>query len=109
MSVKLNEDALARLLNFDNGAVGLDVRRRAENVAAIAALNASGDIIGIRSHALLSGLEVSVRSGPDGPVATVGTSAMSTWNGRPFSYPAYHDQVTGRPWLTEALEQGFDL
>ena len=106
--VTLNESALVALLESDIGPVGRDIRRRAENVGAIAALNASGDMVNIRSHALLSGLTVEVESSPDGPRGIVKTDAFSTWGGRPFSYPAYLDQ-TYRPWLSRALADGFDL
>ena len=108
MAVVLNEPALTFLLESDQGPVGRDMTRRAENVGAIAALNASGDILGIRSHDLLSGLTVEPESNPDGARAVVKTTAMHEWHGAPFSYPAYHDQ-TGRPWLTQALRDGFDL
>lgn len=108
MTVVLNETALAFLLESDVGPVGRDIRRRAENVGAIAALNASGDMVNIRSHALLGGLEVEVVSSPDGPRGIVKTDAMSTWHGSPFSYPAYLDQ-TYRPWLSSALRDGYIL
>lgn len=108
MAATLNEAALAILLESDVGPVGQDMLRRAQNVGAIAALNASGDIIGIRSHRLVGDLTVEAESNPDGARAIVKTGAMSTWHGAPFSYPAYHDQ-TGRPWLTSALRDGYDL
>jgi hypothetical protein len=107
--VKLNETALVALLESDTGPVARDIRRRAENIGAIAAQNASGDMVNIRSHALLGGLTVGeVEVGPTGPQVVVGTDAMSTWHGQPFSYPAYLDQ-TYRPWLSSALRDGFDI
>ena len=109
MTVRLNEAALQLLLESEAGPVGRDIRRRAENVGALAAMNASGDVIGIRSHSLLGGLTVEVESGSDGVRGIVKTDAMSDWHGQPFSYPAYHDQVTGRPWLSEALRDGHNL
>jgi hypothetical protein len=107
-SWRLNEAGLRRLLERPTGPVGQELVDRAERVTAAAARNSGSPQpgIGIRSGALDSGIHYEIEVGP--PMrATVGTNAMSTWNGRPFSYPAYHDQVTGRPWLTGALREVF--
>lgn len=101
-SWRLNEPGLRRLLESPLGAVGQDLQRRAENVVTLATLRASGPVIGIRSGALHSGIRYEIENGPT-MRAKIDTDAMSTWNGRPFSYPAYHDQTQGRPWLSGAL------
>lgn len=106
--IRLNEVALSVLLESPTGPVGRDMLRRAENVADIARLKASGDVIGIRSTDLFTGIDARVEATVNGPIGTVSTDAMSDWHGRPFSYPAWHDQ-NGRPWLTDALRDGFDL
>ena len=100
MTVTLNEVALKALLESENGPIGRDLRRRAENVTARAEQNASGPIIGIRTGNLHSGIRYEIQ---DGPVATIGTDA----NKRGFFYPAFWDR-SGRPWLTEALREGFN-
>jgi hypothetical protein len=107
MTVVVNEAALGFLLNSTNGPVGREVARRAAAVVEVAEQNASGTVIGIESRALLSGIFAHVSGTVDGARAVVGTDAMSSWHGQPFSYPAYHDQVTGRPWLTQALREVF--
>jgi hypothetical protein len=116
-TVTLNEAAIARLLNSTVGPVGRDIARRADNVATLASQNASGPVIGIESGRLLAGIRVRLEGTPDGVQAVVSTDATAydssgaqrLWNGQPFSYPAYHDQVTGRPWLTQALRDGISL
>ena len=104
MSVKLNPPALRFFLDSEAGPVGQDLHKRAETVTALATQNAEGQIIGIESGALHSGIRFEIREDADGLLAIVGTDAEK--NG--FSYPAYWDR-NGRPWLTEALRDGFDL
>lgn len=103
MTVRINEAGF-RLFTGELGPVGRDLRRRAETITAIAEVNASGDIIGIESGALHSGVRYEIREGPEGIEAVIGTDA----NRDGFSYPAYWDQ-NGRPWLTSALRDGLDL
>lgn len=121
MAARLNESAVRLLLDSPVGAVGRDLQRRAENVTRLATLRASiysgdGPTLGIRSGALHSSISYQIEADALGLRATIGTNAMSTWHGRPFSYPSYHD-VAGegtppiggrRPWLTGAL-RAFDL
>lgn len=102
--IRLNEPGLRLLLDSELGPVGRDLRRRAEAVVTQADINASGDIIGIESGALHSGVRYEIQSGPEGLEAVVGTDA----NKDGFSYPAWHDQ-NGRPWLTSALRDAFDI
>lgn len=103
MTVRLNQAALRLFLESEVGPVGRDLRRRAENVVAQADVNASGDIIGIESGALHSGVRYEIREAENGLEAIIGTDA----NKAGFSYPAWHDQ-NGRPWLTSALRDAFD-
>lgn len=103
MTVRINEAGF-RLFTSELGPVGRDLRRRAETVTALAEQNASGDIIGIESGALHSGVRYEIREGADGIEAVIGTDA----NKDGFSYPAYWNE-NGRPWLTNALRDGFDL
>jgi hypothetical protein len=115
--VTLNEAAIARLLNSTTGPVGRDIARRADNVGTLASQNAAGPVIGIESGRLLAGIKVRVEGTAEGVRAVVSTDATAydasgaqrLWNGAPFSYPAYHDQFTGRPWLTQALRDGINL
>ena len=103
MTVRLFEPALTLLLDSEAGPVGQDLRRRAENVTADAEVNASGQIIGIETGDLHSGIRFVVESGGDGLQAVVRTDAEHGG----FAYPAYWDR-NGRPWLTNALRDGFD-
>ena len=103
MSVALNEAALVHLLESESGPVGQDTRRRAENVARQAEINASGQVIGIESGDLHSGIRYELGRDEQGLRAVIGTNARH----RGFAYPAWHDQH-GRPWLTEALRDAFD-
>ena len=105
--ILLNEVGLRQLLESPLGPVGRDLTRRAEQVTRLATDNASGSVIGIKSGALHSGIHFEIHEEATGLVATIGTPAMSSWRGRPFSYPAYHDQSQNRPWLTKALAEGF--
>jgi hypothetical protein len=114
-TVKLNEGAINRFLEGDQGPVVTDLRRRAENVTALATLRASGPVIGIRSGRLHSGIQYRIDRAATGPQAVVFTDAMSSWRGQPFSYPAFHDvagvgepQGGQRPWLSQALRAALD-
>jgi hypothetical protein len=98
--IRLNEAALQRFLDSPAGPVGQDLQRRAERVTAEATANASGDIIGIESGALHSGINFRIENDSEGLRAVIGTPA----NKDGFSYPAYHDRHE-RPWLTEALRR----
>jgi len=104
VTVQLNEPALHFFLEEERGPVGRDLQRRAENVTTLAEVNASGSIIGIRSGDLHSGIRFQIGNDGEGLFATVGTDATH----RGFAYPAFHDRH-GRPWLTEALRDGFDI
>jgi hypothetical protein len=103
VAVTLNPRALALLLEAEHGPVGRDLQRRAERVVAFATSRASGGIIGIETGRLHSGIQFQIDSTATGLQARVFTTAMSTWRGQPFSYPAYQDQTQGRPWLSGAL------
>lgn len=103
MSVTLNGPALAFLLESENGPVGLDLRRRAEQVTALASQNASGPIIGIQTGDLQSGIRYEIQNDSQGLFATIGTSARHFG----FAYPAWWDKFGGKPWLTEALRDGY--
>lgn len=76
---------------------------RAEAVVRQAEVNASGDIIGIDSGALHSGIRYELRQGEEGMEAVIGTDA----NKDGFSYPAWHNTFGERPWLTNALQTFF--
>ena len=102
MSVILNGPALAFLLESENGPVGRDLRRRAEQVTALAEQNASGPIIGIESGDLHSGIRFEIKQDAEGLFATIGTDARHGG----FAYPTFWDS-SGRPWLTNALRDGF--
>jgi hypothetical protein len=114
MSFKINEAALGRLLNSTTGPVGRHIASEADRVASQAAQNASGEVIGIETGALLRGIRTQMIGTPEGVRAVVSTDAVARdsrglvrlWQGAPFSYPAFHDR-NGRPWLTEALREVF--
>ena len=103
MTVVLNDAALNTFLRSTNGPVGQDLAARAFNVSEQARINASGPIIGVRSRDLIDGIKASIDTSALGLFAVVGTDAIH----RGFNYPAYHDQETGRPWLTNALRDRF--
>jgi hypothetical protein len=102
VTVVLNQPALHFLLESQSGPVGIDLRRRAEQVTRLAEQNASGPIIGIETGDLHSGIKFTISADGEGLFASIGTAAKH----RGFAYPAYWDQ-TGRPWLTTALRDGF--
>lgn len=104
MTVVVNDVALTRFLRSTNGPVGIDLATRAFSVEEQARHNASGSIIGIRSRHLLDGIKASIDSSAVGLFAVIGTDALSPR--QDFNYPAFHDQ-NGRPWLTDALRDGF--
>lgn len=114
MTVTVNEAALARLLNSQTGPVGREVARRAELTSGRASENAAGEVIGIESGRLQTGIRYEVQGTPEGVRAVVGSDAVAynsdgtprLYQGQPFSYPAYWDQ-NGRPWLTRALGEVF--
>jgi hypothetical protein len=101
MAVRLLEPGIRFLLESELGPVGRDLRRRAENVTEEATQNASGDVIGILTGDLHSGIRYEIQDTGDGLQAVVKTDAEH--NG--FAYPAWHDR-NGRPWLTNALRDG---
>jgi hypothetical protein len=101
MAVRLLEPGIRFLLENEAGPVGRDLRRRAENVAADATANASGEIIGIQTGDLHSGIRYEIQDTGDGLQAVVRTDARH--NG--FAYPAWWDR-NGKPWLTNALRDG---
>jgi hypothetical protein len=115
MAFRINEAAMGRLLNSTTGPVGIYIGRKAAEVVERASENASGQIIGIETGALLRGIRAQLDGTPEGVRAVVSTDAVARdsrglvrlYQGQPFSYPAYHDQQTGRPWLTQALRQVF--
>lgn len=104
MTVVVNDLLLAFLLRSPAGPVGLDIKRRGDNVADEARRNASGEIIGIDTGDLISGIVADPDNDVvDGPRVIVKTPARH----RGFAYPTWHDQH-GRPWLTKALAEGFN-
>lgn len=103
MTVRLLEPGIQFLLRDPRGPVAEDLRHRAESVAADAAVNASGDIIGIQTGDLHSGIRYELRQGDEGLEAVVRTDAEHGG----FAYPAWWDQ-NGKPWLTSALRDGLD-
>jgi len=114
MAVRLNEAAIARLLDLPTGPVGREIARRAELTTQLASQNASGQLIGIESGRLQTGIHFEVEGTPEGVRAVVSTDAVAynsdgttrLYHGQPFSYPAFHDR-NGRPWLTQALREVF--
>jgi hypothetical protein len=104
MSVILNEAGLRFFLESEGGPVGGDLQRRAENVTALATQNAEGQIIGIETGDLHSGIRFEIGHDTEGLFAIVKTDARH----RGFAYPAWWDRFGGRPWLTSALRDGFD-
>lgn len=103
MSVVVNDLALAFLLGSPAGPVGRDMERRGRNVEQDARQNAAGEIIGIETGDLISGIKASPPLAElGGPVVIVSTPARH----RGFAYPTWHDR-NGRPWLTRALASGF--
>ena len=102
MTVVVNDAVLTPFLRSTLGPVGQDLALRAAAVEEQARTNASGPILGIRSHDLLDGLKARIDSDAEGLFAVVGTDAIH----RGFNYPAFHDE-TGRPWLTTALRDRF--
>lgn len=112
-SVHLDNSAIDRFFTSVGGPVVRDLRRRGENVRNLAHANASGPILGIKTHRLLDflGPPKVVLGGVDDLRVEIGTTA----NKDGFSYPAFHD-IAGagalhggkRPWLTKALQDGFD-
>jgi len=87
------------------------VLRLGERVETQARVNASGQIIGIKTHRLLDHLRTSPVFRGDEPYVEVGTTATN----ERFAYPAFHD-IAGagmsrgggqRPWLTSALREVF--
>ncbi len=107
--VVLNEQAIANFLRSDVGPVGRDLAIRAHHVAEKASSNASGVEInrGVRFPGLRAGINSKLEQDALGLVAIIGTPAKAPWGGHPdFSYPAYWDQ-NGKPWLTNALRDGF--
>jgi len=93
---------MKELFNSTVGPVGQLMAFHADRVRDKAKQNASGEIIGIRSGDLLSGLTARVEGTPLGVVGIVSTDAIH----RGFGYPAFWDQH-GRPWLTNALREEF--
>lgn len=102
MSVVANDAVLDSFLRSSFGPVGRDLAARAERVSSLASQNASGEIIGVDTGDLLGGINVQVEQDAQGLFATVGTPARH----RGFAYPTWQDQ-NGRPWLTNALRDGF--
>jgi len=72
-NILLNEVALARLLNLPTGPVGLDIKRRAENVAEKARRNASGGVVHQRTGNLADSVYVEPKEVHFEPGQVVGT------------------------------------
>lgn len=110
-SVQLDNQAIDRFFSDVGGPVVRDLRRRGERVRELARANASGPVIGIKTHRLLDFLGPAKVVLGNPPHVEIGTSAEKAG----FSYPAFHD-IAGagtrhggkRPWLTNALRDGFD-
>jgi hypothetical protein len=101
--ITVNEAGIEHMTRSPLGPVVRDLQRRAENVVALATRRAGGAIIDIESGQLYAGIKYRIEQRTQGPIAIISTDATSEWRGQPFSYPAYHDQQTGRPWLSGAL------
>jgi hypothetical protein len=106
MSVILNEPGIAAF--FNGPQMERIMQPRAEAVLRQAETNAgftspaSPPNLGIDGGDLTAELRFSLRPGPDGMEAVIGTDA----NKDGFSYPAYWD-LNGRPWLFSALQSVF--
>lgn len=100
------QPAVERLIESQAGPVGEYLTEKAQRIVSLAEQNAShssATTLGIRSGALHSGIRYIVENGGDGSlVARIGTDAENDG----FNYPAWHDQ-NGRPWLRDALRDGF--
>lgn len=90
------------LIDSLNGPVGKQMARAGLEIAELARENASGPIIGMRSHDLVDGIRVLAGIDSRGVFVSVGSSAVH----RGFAYPGYHDQH-GRPWLRDAFDRVF--
>lgn len=106
MSFTPNTAAISNLLNSTTGPVGRMIARKASLVHEHAIINTSGPILNRRSGQLQDLLRIRIIGTPHGPQATVGTTAMSSWRGAPFNYPAHLERL-GYIWLTAALRAVF--
>ena len=82
-----------------------DLERRANNVAAQARTNASGNMLQIRSKRLLDGIRYTIDRDSYGLYAIIGTNAVNPRDD--FEYPAWLDR-TYEPWLSQALADAWD-
>lgn len=104
--IRLNEVGLRAF--FNGPQMERILQPRAEAVLQQAEANASQsgpETLGIDSGDLTAALKYTFRPGPDSLEVTVGTTAVDEDTG--YDYPAYWDQLGGRPWLTNALFQFF--
>ena len=102
MAVFINEAALRLLLHSEDGPVGQEIRRRAQEVEEIARTNIQGPWLEVDTGDLLGNLVATPIDTPDGVGYMVGSNAEH----RGFRYGGFWDQ-NGRPWLTEALADVF--
>jgi hypothetical protein len=115
VTVTINETGIQAFFNSTVGPWGRHLALLSDMVLEKANINASGPVIGIETGRLVGGLRVQLEGTAEGAQAIVGTDAVAydaaggvrTYRGRPFSYPAYHDQNTGRPWMSNALREVF--
>jgi hypothetical protein len=108
MTFTPNTAAISNFLNSTTGPVGLHIATKASAVYEQAVINTSGPILNRRSGRLQDLLRVQLLGTPQGAQAKVGTSAMSSWRGAPFNYPAHLERL-GYQWLTAALRSVFPL
>lgn len=108
MSFTPNTAAISHLLNSTTGPVGILMAKKASQVYEKAIADTSGPILNRRSGRLQDQLTIRIVGTPEGAQAIVSTSAMSTWRGAPFSYPAYLEHL-GFRWITAALRAVFPL
>lgn len=100
MSVTLNEAALNFLLDNPAGPVGIDLRRRAENITRLVRANATK----ILEEMPPSLVDFEVVSGDDGLAAIIGVQGTGRWS----SYLAAKEQreaVIFAPALAQGLDE----
>lgn len=107
MSVTINDAALNRFLRSTTGPVGRDLALRANSVVERASMNASGQILQVRTGDLRSSIRARLENVGGGELVAV-ISDSARHGTPPFNYPAFLDQ-TDFPWLTNALRDGFRL
>ena len=106
MSITLNEAVLSDFLRSTTGPVGRDLAARVHNVQELAAANATGPIIDVRTADLVGSIRGRVEAGAEGLVGIVSSNASH----RGFLYPAWVHREGEEPagWIKQALRNGFE-